>query len=216
MRNPVACLIVTLALVAGASTVAAQSEPRFDFGIRPIVVTAGGEPANDIISLGVFGRYRLAPDVLIGFGIDQAEYDFERPWNVVGLEQDSSVDVIDAPTSSTVFSAWIEKQHGNAASPYRFFWGGGLGFAAPSVDDVQGPLEGGGSFALTTDAGTEVIASAFVGARRSLGNRFGVEFALRADHHFSEWQVTDTVSGATGVTGDYTGLGAHLGLYMKF
>ncbi len=211
--------IVLLALLALAATttLAAQTPaPRFDVGVRPIVVTAGGEPANDIISFGVFGRYRLTPNVLLGVGIDQAEYDFERPWQVLGLEQDPTVHTIDAPTTSTVFSVWAEREHGHDTSPWRFFWGGGVGFSSPEVDDVEGPLADGGEFALTTDPGTEVIGSIFTGVRRSLGSHFGAEFALRADHHFADWTVTDSVSGTIGSTGNYTGLGGHLGLYFRF
>ena len=191
-------------------------DPRFDLGVRGTVVTAGGEPANDILSYGVFGRYRLSERWLLGAAVDQAEFDFERPWRVIGLQQDPSVETIDAIVTMTTFSGWIEREIGRRERKLKPFWSFGLGFAVPEVDDVTGPLAGGGTFNIETDAGTEILASLTAGIRYALGKRLAAEIAIRVDHHFIDWAVRDRVSGRTGSPDDYTGIGAHLALMFRF
>jgi hypothetical protein len=216
MRRPVRLLSAAL-LFAPASFAAGQAEERFALGARVHVVTAGGEPANDILSLGVFGRVRLSADWLLGFAVDQAEYDFEVPTRVLGLAQPPEpAEVIDAPVSSTIVSAWIEREYGPGSSTTVLFWGVGAGVAFVEVDDAAGPLAGGGTFDITTDPGAELIASGVVGFRWRPGSRIFLELAGRVDHHFSEWEVEDRVSGRTGATEDYTGFGGHLGLGLRF
>jgi len=193
-----------------------KAQDVFHIGVRANLVTAGGEPANDILSYGLQARYRLNERWLIGAALDEAEYDFELPLVVLGLEQDPGAEPIDATVSSTMISGWVERELGRNGSSTRWFWTAGAGVAEPDVDDLTGPLLGGGVFALTTDAGSEVIVSLSGGVRRNVGSHFSLEFALRADHHISEWDVRDRVSGRTGKTGDYTGLGAHGGFGFRF
>lgn len=204
------------AIAALASAEAAWCDDRFAAGARVNVVTAGGEPANDILSFGIFGKVRLSADWLVGAAVDKAEYDFELPWRVVGIEQSDAVEPIDALVESTIITAWLEREFGGAASANRFFLTGGAGLASPEVGRVQGPVEGGGIFDLETDAGTEILITASAGVRRNLGDHFALEFALRADHHISEWDVVDRPTGRTGQTGDYTGLGGHLAVLLRF
>jgi len=207
-------MLLAALLTSCAASALAQGEERFQLGVRGNVITAGGEPANDILSFGLFARFRLTESWLLGVAVDQAEYDFEVPTRVLGLVQPP--EVIDAIVSSTILSALIEREHGGSASSLVFFWGGGLGVALLEVDDAAGPLAGGGTFDITTDASSEVIASGFAGLRWRPGSRFFLELAGRVDHHLSEWDVEDRVSGRTGTTDDYTGYGAHLGLGFRF
>lgn len=102
-------------------------------------MTAGGEPANDIMSFGLFGKYRISDAWLLGVAVDRAEYDFELPRRVVGIEQDPAVEPIDAVTESIIYSGWIERELGGPADPNRAFFTAGARFASPSVEDVQGP-----------------------------------------------------------------------------
>jgi hypothetical protein len=216
MRRPTVWVSAAVLFVAPC-VVEAQSEERFQIGARGIIVTAGGEPANDILSIGGFGRFRLNEAWLLGFSVDQAEYDFEVPTRVLGLVQPPEpAEVIDGSVSSTIVGAWIEREYGGASSRTVLFWGTGAGIAFIEVDDAAGPLADGGTFDITTDAGTEVIASGIVGFRWRPGSRFFLELAGRVDHHFSEWDVEDRVSGRTGTTEDYTGFGGHFGLGFRF
>lgn len=185
-------------------------------GVRAIMVTAGGEPANDITSAGLYGRFGVGGPWLVGVALDRASFDFERPAKTLGLEQEPSLEVIDAKAEAVSLSAWIERATPTASGRWIWNWTAGLGVAAPDVEDAQGPLEGGGSFDITTDAGTEIIASVTGGVRRLLGERWALDFGLRVDHHIAEWEVQDRVSGRTTTLDSYTGLGGQLGLTYRF
>jgi len=216
MRVSRSLLVFGILIIVLATTLAAE-EKRFEIGPRVIMVTAGGEPANDMISVGVYGEYRLAGgNWYVGGAIDQVSYDFERPWKFVGLQQDTTVDVIDASTDATVLSGWIGREYGRQERRLRFFWTAGLGVSSPDVEDVTGPVEGGGTFDITTDPGSEIIVSGTGGLRQRLGKRWSFQFALRADRHFADWKVVDRVSGNTGTVDDYTGLGANVAFGFRF
>jgi hypothetical protein len=209
-------VLVGLAIVAlEAPAVFAQSG-KFDLGLRANIVTAGGVPANDIIGFGLFGHYRLSDRWLVSFGLDQSEYDFERPARVFKLDQDPRVPDIDTTTEATTISAGIEREYSRPEGRTRWFWGAGVGFAAVDVADIQGPLAGGGRFDITTDPGSEFLALLAAGARWRFGSHLVGEFALRVDHHFADWAVVERVSGRRESVDDYTGLGGHFGLLWRF
>jgi len=210
-----AALLVPVVILAIAASAPAQSG-RFDLGLRGSVVTAGGEPANDIISAGAVARYRFGEAWLVGFSVEKAEHDFETPWRTLGLQQDPGVPVIDTTTESTILTAWLEREFGRRDRRLHWFLAAGLGFASPDVADVQGPLAGGGSFDITTDPGSEVIASAAGGLRALFGRHVFAELGARADYHFADWKVRDRVSGRTGTLDDYVGVGGYLGLGYRF
>ena len=209
-------LATLLSAVAAGDGAALADDTKFDIGVNASVVTAGGEPANDMIGISLYGRYRLSPRWLVGFGVAQAEYDFERPWKTLGLEQDPSVETIDTTATALSFNGWIEAEYGRPESSLRWFWSAGLGFTSPEVDDVTGGLAGGGTFDITTDAGNEFLLSVAGGVRCAFGRHWGGEFALRVDQHFADWEVQDRVSGLETTIDSYTGLGAHAGVFVRF
>ena len=191
----------------GGGEVAAQDDTKVEIGPRLLMVTAGGVPTNDMAGYGVFGSYRWKPRWRLGFALDWVGGDFEVPNEVVQI---STPEVVDSTVESLVVSAWVERTYG------RWFWTAGLGFAAPDVDDLSGPTAGGGTFDLTTDAGSETIVSGTGGLRWSWGRRLSAEIALRVDHHLAGWTVRDRVSGRTGTIGSYTAYGVHAGLGWRF
>ncbi len=187
---------------------------RFDLGVRGILTAADGEPANDIPGFGVFGHYRLNDRWSLGLAVDQTEYDFEEPARIVGLLQDQTLEPIDVVAEAMVVSLWLQRDY--ARDRVTWFWGAGLGLASIDVPDARGPLAGPGTFDIRTEADSELIASLAAGILRRLGNRWFLEFALRADQHFADWKLTDRVSGATGAIDDYLALGGHLGIGFRF
>lgn len=205
-----------LTLMAGLMGSVAAPAVEVEVGPRAMMSIAGGEPANDILNAGVYAKFRLRERWRIGAAIDFASYDFEGPAKLLGLRQDQSIGVIDAPTSATTVSAWIEQWLGNADSKWRWYWTGGLGFSSPDVDDVQGDLDGGGTFDITTDPGSETILSAGGGVRRVISKRWAFDLGLRADHHFADWAVMDRVSGNRATVDSYTAWGAYGGLTYRF
>jgi hypothetical protein len=50
----------------------------------------------------------------------------------------------------------------------------------------------------------------------SLGRRWWLEAALRAERHFADWRYFDRVSGAAGALDDYLTTGVHSSLGLRF
>ena len=207
---------ITVALVfggVGSGGASAQAEPfHFDVGIRYVVVSAGGEPTNDQMGIGMVGRYRLNDKWLVGIAIDQMSGDYERPYELFG---NTSPEEIDGTVDSTILSALVEREYG-ADRKLRWFWNCGIGIAWPDVGDVTGPLTGGGGFDITTEAGSEMLLSVNGGLRGNFSRRFGFEVGLRAEQHFADWKLTDRANGATATIDDYTTWGAYAGLRICF
>lgn len=207
--------ILALAVLSFERTAAAQDR-RFDLGVRGIITASNGEPANDIPGFGVFGHYHFKDRWSLGLAVDQTEYDFEQPARILGLQQDQDLEPIDVLAEATVLSAWLQRSFNRPGGRTTWFLGAGLGFATIDVPDAAGPLEGGGTFDIQTDAGSEIIVSLLAGFQSRLGNRFFLEFALRADQHFADWQLTDRASGRTGSIDDYLAYGGYLGIGIRF
>ena len=203
-------------LTAGLLCSAAFADPGpFTLGVRANALSAGGEPANDMIGFGIFGKYRLKDDWSVGVSADFYDYDFERPWKVTGVEQSPSVPVIDAPADSVLVSAWLEQNFARTGN-VNWFWNAGLGFNSVDVKDVSGPTASGGTFTLTTDPGTEFVLLGAAGFKWNFTEALQMEGALRVQQHFADWTVTDRVSGRVGALDDYTAYGVHLGLGYLF
>ena len=202
-----------LALLMAPAALAQGTDERWELAPRLVVLNAGGKPANDILGGGVAVRYRVDDRWLAGFAVESLSGDVERPYEDVGL---SSPEEIDSTMDVLGLSGWIEREHGAPARRLRWFWTAGLGFWSVDVSDVTGPTVGGGRFDITTDAGTEILASVGGGLRCRLGRRWGFEVGVQADQHFTEWKLTDRVSGRTGTFDDYTTYGLRLGVSYRF
>ena len=70
--------------------------------------------------------------------------------------------------------------------------------------------------ALALAAHLLLVAASLAGLRVRLGRAWLLEAALRADQHFTDWTVTDRVSGRTGEFDDYLVKGVHVGLQFGF
>ena len=213
--NKMACAIVmflTLGLSLNASA-AEEAQDVFHLGVRPGVTQADGEAANDILSFGLFGRYLLAESWLVGVALDYAEFDFEEPAKMLRL---NAAEIVDASTTQYLISAWVEHEFNIKRDWLSPFVGAGLGIGILDTDEVTGPINGGGTFDISTDPGVEFIPSVLVGLRFSLGERIFTEIAAHADYRFASWDVTDRNSGVTATLDDYFTYGAYLGLGVRF
>ena len=92
-----------------------------DVGVRTGVVSASGEPANDILVSGLLGRFPIGDNTYIGVGLDLASYDFEEPAKLPGLKQ-SGAKAIDADASSTILQAWYEKRYDTSGGKWQLLW----------------------------------------------------------------------------------------------
>jgi len=218
-RLVVAVLLAVLCLcgTARAQGAGEAHDSDFSLGFRFDVVGADGEPTNDMLGASVAGRYRLNDRWWLGMAFDHSpEFDSERPYESLGLVGAASAGEVDALATANAVTAWIERVY---ARPGRleWFWGLGGGLAVVDVEDVAGPLEGGGgTYDISQDVGTELLAGASGGLRVRLGARWAFETALRLDQHFTDWTITDRVSGRTVKLDDYLVKGGHFGLVFRF
>jgi hypothetical protein len=216
VRRSRLALPLAFLLLSAAAPAVAQDADRFDFGVRLNLSLADGEPANDIPGYGVVGHWRPNERWALGLALDVAEYDFEEPAKLLGIVQDPAVEVIDAKADGTALSLWFERTLGAPGPRGHWFWGAGVGFAAVDVPDARGPVAGGGTFDVETDAGTEIVASLLAGRRFRFGERTALDFTLHLDQHFADWKVRDRISGRTGSVDDYFTYGGNLAFVWRF
>jgi hypothetical protein len=206
-------IFLAFALLAGTSQ---SDESKFEVGFRANVLLGDGVPSNDILGLGVISRYRLSDGWFIGAGLDLYEYDFERPWRIVGLEQDPAADVIDAPADSTVFNGSLGRLYNETDRGFDWFWTLGLGYSLPNVDSVSGLTDTGEAFDLTFDVGNEIHLMASLGTSYNFSSIWSATFAARVEHHFMDVLITDRESGNTAKVDSQSPIGAYLSLNYRF
>lgn len=211
-RNCLTGLLIVLAAHFPQRLSAAEVE----LGLQGKIGVADGEPANDIMASGLFARYRLNDSWAIGVALDRAEYDFERPWKVIGVEQSHAQDAVDATVKSTQYSVWLQREWSPTDASWRWFGRIGLGTASPAIGRITGPTESGGTFDIRTDAKRENIVSAVAGFDAEWSEQWAWEIAFRADHHLADWKVADHVSGNQASVRDYTVIGLHAAIIFKF
>ncbi len=208
-----ATALIALTLLA---VVSYAEESEYELGFRANVLLGDGVPSNDILGAGVIGRYRLSDGWFVGLGLDRYEYDFERPWRIVGLEQDPAADVIDAPADSTVFSGSLGRLYNETDHGFDWFWTLGLGYSLPNVDDVSGFTDTGEAFDLTFDVGNEFHLMASLGTSYNFSSSWSTTFAARIEHHFMDVLITDRVSGDTATVDSQSPVGVYLSLNYRF
>lgn len=210
-------LVATAIVLACVSLpAAANDEPgSFEIGVRGSVLLSDGEPSNDTVGYGVFGRYVLDNGWIVGAAIESKEFDFERPAHLLGITQSSSLETIDALAEVTDFSAWLERRHA-WNERWAWFWQVGGGFGSVDVPTVSGPVEGGGTFRIATDSGTDPFLLGGLGVRYELGEHWSSELAGQVQYRFADFTLTDGISGRSGDVGSYTAYGIYLAIAYEF
>lgn len=215
--NRYVCLVTGLfATMVANAPAATAAENQYEIGLRGNVLLGDGVPANDILGYGLIGRYYLNDGWFIGAALDTADFDFERPYRILGIEQDPNVKAIDAKASTVVLSASIGRQYGNTDRGFDWFWTAGLGLGFPDVENAFGPTDTGGAFLVTTDAGTEYHLMSALGSTYHFSPQWSVTAAARLEYHVMDYKVTDQVSGTTGTVDSQTPIGAYLSLNYSF
>lgn len=209
------------ALLAGVLCVPAlqAEDSRWSLSPRAGMSVSGGVPANDMINYGLAARFRLDTNEYVGATVEVLDFDFEKPWDIVGVRQDKAVeaDDIDAAASTTVISVFYQRGYGSEHAGWNGYWTAGLGIGLVDVKDVRGPAVGGsGQFDITTDPGSEWFPSVGVGVRYHFTPRLSADFGVTANHHFADWKVTDRESGNEASVDNYTRYAAQLGMSWAF
>lgn len=210
-----ACITALLLPIGDA---AAQQPPasRFELGARAGILLGDGKPANDIEVTGLNLRWRRDEQWSLQFGVQRRVFDAERPASWLGLRQDPGVEAIDAKAKATAVSVGLRRDHGGSGSKWGWFWNVDLGSAKPNVPTVSGPLDGGGTFEVSTRAKREWIVGAGAGVRYQFASGWAGEAGLQAEHHQANWRVSDAVSGRSAKVGAYQAAGLWLGLAVAF
>lgn len=213
MSKTVAISTILALLMGHGAQASAQNVS--EIGLRANVLLGDGTPANDMLGAGLVGRFLLFDGWFVAATLDAYDYDFERPHNVAGIDQDPAVETIDSTIRSVAFGAAIGRQIGDR-SGFDWFWSAGVGVGFPDPTTVSGPVAGGGTFDLAIDAKTEIHLSGTVGTMYYLSDRWSVTAAARAEHHFLDISVVDQISGASGKVTNQTPLGAYLSINVTF
>lgn len=203
-------------LVVVAGNACAQSSAGFEVSAGAGISISDGTPANDIEDTALKLRWRLGEQWSLQLGLQRLAFDAERPAALLGLRQDPTINAIDAKATATVVSLGVRRDHLWAGSKWNWFWSLDLGTASPKVPTVSGPLEGGGTFNVSTKAKREWLVSAGAGLRYNFDKTWSVESALHADHHQASWRLTDSVSGRSAKIGAYQAVGLSLAVSARF
>lgn len=209
--------VLALALATILTPCAVYSETGdLSIGAHANIVGGRGEPSNDVLGIGIIANYTLNEKWFMDIELILSEADFERPWQTLGLVQDPNEKTIDAVYTSTALLFHFGQNIAMDSPTLGAYWTAGIGFNSVDVDDVSGPLDGGGTFNITTDAGTETLLGMKLGIRQALGEKWSANYALRYDYHLADWKVTDTISNTTTNIDNYSTYGILLGVSRKF
>jgi hypothetical protein len=213
-RWSIGVMIGVAGLHAGAQrSFAQEQDSRFDIGVRGVLQFSKGQPANDMIGEGLIARFRLRDNWHFGVAYDAATFDYETPNRALGIV---STTVVDGSNESSRISVLLERRY-ESDGDWDWFWLAGVGFA--SIDDVQnvaGTRVGGGTFNIATDADDEVHLFAGGGLRRALGQRWAFDTTFTVEHHTTDYELVDLVSGARGSIGSQSPYGIALGVSYRF
>jgi len=203
-----------VALLSIAVDSARAEQGSVDVGLRGAVIIGDGQPANDMIGYGVIGRWAFRDSWHLGVAFDSVTFDYETPYRIVGIE---SVEEIDPSNEFSRISLMVERRYGRTGSPWSWYWTAGAGFASIDVgENVVGTTPDGGTFEIATTADDETHFILGGGLRRALGEHWSLEGALTIQHHMTDYQLVDLVSGATGSIGSQTPYGLTLGVSFEF
>jgi hypothetical protein len=204
----------TFALIAIGCDAAMAEDHRVDVGVRGVVIIGDGQPANDMIGYGAVGRWEFREAWYLGLAFDSVTFDYETPYRILGID---SVEEVDPGNEFTRISVLIERRYERPGSPWIWFWTAGVGFASIDVGaNAVGTTPGGQSFDIATTADDETHFIVGGGLRRLFGEHWALEATLTLQHHTTDYQLTDLVSGATGSIASQTPYGLTLGISYGF
>ncbi len=211
MRSLVYCIVLLVAGVVWAGDSERSEERPIEIGVRGAAIFGPGEPTNDMVGAGVFGRVRMAPGWAVGIGLDQFNYDVETPIGAVGLKAPEA----DASGKSNALSGWIER---NRLISRRLEWfaAAGASYVSVDVEPLSGTTDAGHSYMLTNDISNEFSLFADFGLRLEPATGLRLESGVRIERRFGDWKFKDTVSGREGSLDDYGTTGLWLGISHRF
>ncbi|MFT5220749.1 MAG: hypothetical protein ACI822_001493 [Gammaproteobacteria bacterium] len=153
-------------------TCVAEQASRYDLTARLNLVGASGKPTNDTLGIGISVYRKLGDKWFLGVNLDHSpRFDFERTARIVGITQVQSQEVIDTVGSMLMITVVGERRYTMDDSNWTGYWNRGGGFNQIDMGDVQGPVQGGGTFDIVTDVDTELAVVGGIGLMQQLGKQ---------------------------------------------
>ena len=181
---------------------------------NPFVGT--GTPTNDMIGAGIVVKRAISDKAKVAFGFDMfSGFDFERPAETLGIQQATGIKAIDATGDKTSFSLWYEGALSETIER-GFYWKAGASLGLVDVGTASGATASGGTFNISTDAGTEFAVLAGIGYSASLTENLNFNASFDVQENFADWTLTDSVSGASGSVGNYLTYGLRIGFNYRW
>jgi hypothetical protein len=198
-------------LIADASD-AQDLAPRFDIGLRGVVLLGKGEPANDMMGEGLLFRWRARGAWHIGIAFDDVTFDYETPNKPLGIV---SATVVDGTNDLSRASVLVERRY-ESDRRWDWYWLAGFGAASVDAPNVVGLRADGIPFDIATDADDEMHVFAGGGLRRPLGVRWALETTLTIEYHTTDYELVDRVSGARATIEAQSPYGIAIGVSYRF
>jgi hypothetical protein len=206
-------LVLAVVSIAWSERARAQeAEPRLEVGVAGVLLLGKGEPANDMIGERLLVRWRIDGAWHIGLAFDSITFDYETPNRTLGLV---SATVVDGTNDVQRISAFVERRY-DMRRTWDPHWIVGVGAASIDAPSVSGARADGGTFDIATDADDEIHVFAGGGLRRALGSSWLFDAALTFEHHTTDYELVDRVSGARGSIGSQSAYGITLGISYRF
>ena len=205
-------LVGSLAL--SSQTLYADNSGQYEISFRGNIVGGSGKPTNDVLGVGLSVHRKLSEDWFLGINLDHSpEFDFETPGDLLGINTASEVDAIGSMTMITVVG---ERRYKLDSKNWAGFWSVGGGINEVDLDDVDGQIEGGGTYDIETSVDTEFVLLANAGWMQQIGKQWSARYAFTYEYHFADWEFRDKISGAKDTIDDYDLYGLRIGLNYRF
>lgn len=211
----VALAALSLAAAAGAEDLdSGQSD--LELSMRTNVLVGDAVPANNVMGIGVIGRFYLDDGWFTGATLDIYEHDYEATTEFVGVARDPADSGLDTAASNTVLGGFFGRLYGKTDRGFDWFWSAGVGLGFREIGELSGGIEGGEALAVTYEAGTEYHLTGTLGTSYHFTPTWSATFAARLEHHFIDVTATDTASGATTILNSQSPYGAYFSIDFRF
>jgi hypothetical protein len=155
-RRGIAHAITAILLIGNPLVLLADDHSVYEFTPRLNIVAGDGEPSNDIPGIGLAIHRKITNEWYLGINIDHSPiFDFEDTAGLVdGLDEDG---IVDADSSHTMITVVGERRYAMDSAGWTGFWNLGGGINEVDVDDIDGPLKGGGTYDIATRLPPSII-----------------------------------------------------------
>jgi opacity protein-like surface antigen len=180
--------------------------------VRGLITLSKGEPANDMTGARLVGRWRISDDWRIGVAFDSLTFDYETPNKALGIV---AVSVVDGTNDLSRVAVFVERRF-DTRRRWDPYWLAGVGTASVDAPNVAGARTGGGAFDIATVADDEIHFFAGGGLQRQVGKDWLLDATFTFEHHDTNYQLLDRISGARGSIGSHSPYGIALGASYRF